>query len=85
MFPGRKKAIFVHGCFWHQHTCPRGARPDTNREFWDNKLDKNIQRDFENVNLLQEQGWSVLVLWECEIKKTEILVLRLTEFLRTNN
>lgn len=84
VFPGQKKAIFVHGCFWHQHTCPRGVRPDTNREFWENKLDQNIQRDLKNIHLLKKQGWSVLILWECEIKKTEALALRINEFLSMN-
>ena len=83
VFPGRKKIIFVHGCFWHQHNCPRGARPGTNREFWDNKLDRNIQRDIENINLLNHRGWSVLVLWECEVKQTETLEHRIREFLGT--
>ena len=59
-------------------------RPDTNREFWENKLDQNIQRDLKNIHLLKKQGWSVLILWECEIKKTEALALRINEFLSMN-
>ena len=85
VFSKRKKAIFVHGCFWHQHDCPRGSRPTSNQEFWNSKLDKNIQRDTENISKLEALGWTVLVVWECETKNTEQLVSRIRSFLQPIN
>ena len=80
-FPGRRKVIFVHGCFWHQHDCVRGARPSSNRNFWNAKLDRTIQRDVDNISALEDSGWSVLVVWECETKDLERLGGRIKEFL----
>ena len=80
-FPGRKKAIFVHGCFWHQHHCRRGARPTSNREFWDRKLDANLARDRRNLRELALAGWSVLVVWECELTATSTPADCLSAFL----
>src|SRR5215216_2292637 len=67
-YPGSKLAIFVHGCYWHR--CPhcKPSFPKTHVEFWRNKFEKNIERDQRKINELQEQGWKVLVLWECKIK-----------------
>jgi DNA mismatch endonuclease (patch repair protein) len=77
-----KKVIFVHGCFWHQHEgCPHAARPSSNTEYWNKKLDRNMIRDRENVQKLEYLGWKVLVVWECEIKDREKLVERLKGFL----
>ena len=81
VFSGRRKVILVHGCFWHQHDCNRGSRPASNTEFWNNKLDQNIERDRKNVASLSAAGWSTLVIWECETKSPESLALRITEFL----
>lgn len=65
-----KIAIFVHGCFWHQHTCPRGSRkPATNRSYWDEKLAANARRDRRTANRLRALGWRVLTIWECTIGK----------------
>lgn len=65
-----KTAIFVHGCFWHYHEgCREGRIPSTNTEFWNNKLSKNIVRDKRNIKSLEESGWKVIVIWECEIEK----------------
>jgi DNA mismatch endonuclease (patch repair protein) len=70
VFPKYKTAVFVHGCFWHFHEdCREGRIPSTNTEFWNNKLSKNIERDKRNINALEEAGWWVLVIWECEIEK----------------
>lgn len=80
-FPARKKVIFVHGCFWHQHDCPRAARPASNTQFWNKKLDGNVLRDRKNLAALRQNGWSALVLWECETKKPADLTDRLVEFL----
>lgn len=67
-FPGRKLAVFVHGCFWH--SCPRCdiSLPKSNKEFWERKLRINKERDAETVRLLKEAQWTVLEIWECEIK-----------------
>jgi DNA mismatch endonuclease, patch repair protein len=65
-----KTVIFVHGCFWHYHKeCREGRIPNTNSKFWSEKLSKNIERDTKNENLLQELGWKVFVVWECDIEK----------------
>lgn len=68
-----KTVIFVHGCFWHGHTCPRGKLPATNKDFWREKINRNKQRDRRNLNELKNAGWHVLVIWQCEIsnKQTE--------------
>lgn len=64
-----KTAIFVHGCFWHRHKgCFNGGAPKTRSDFWRAKLDGNVQRDRRNVAALKRMGWSVLLLWECEIE-----------------
>ena len=66
--PGQQLAVYLHGCFWHK--CPKCFRvPKTNQDYWMPKLDKNVRRDAENLIKLRESGWSVVVLWEHEIKK----------------
>jgi DNA mismatch endonuclease (patch repair protein) len=60
-------AVFVHGCFWHGHGCARGRRPTSKTEFWNPKLDKNMERDQHNQALLRAAGWDVVVIWECRI------------------
>jgi DNA mismatch endonuclease (patch repair protein) len=70
VFPSRRKVIFVHGCFWHQHeNCRRATMPSTHTEFWVEKLGRNVCRDREVEHSLIAAGWRVLVLWECEIKQ----------------
>ena len=82
VFPARRKVIFVHGCFWHQHDCPRGARlPKSNRGYWVPKLTRNKQRDVQHKAQLRELGWNVLVIWECETKDRETLATRIKDFL----
>ncbi|HEO70437.1 MAG TPA: DNA mismatch endonuclease Vsr [Candidatus Hydrogenedentes bacterium] len=82
-FVGRKKAIFVHGCFWHGHDCAEGARlPKSNVGYWLPKIRRNRQRDEESMLALEAGGWSVLVLWECELGDADALQRRLDEFLR---
>lgn len=68
-YPGRKVAIFVNGCFWHR--CPKCNLPipNNNREFWMDKFEKNVERDRHNIHDLEVQGWKVIVIWECEMKK----------------
>lgn len=68
-----RTVLFVNGCFWHQHSkCPRAKLPKTNREFWKRKLKRNAARDQSNYHLLMEQGWRVVVIWECELSRSNI-------------
>lgn len=69
VLPKYKAVIFVNGCFWHMHNCDRFRWPKTNPEFWENKILGNVDRDKQNYKKLREQGWKVIVVWECEIKK----------------
>ncbi len=82
VFPSRRKVIFVNGCFWHRHDgCPRVRIPTTNREYWIAKLDRNHARDAHNIALLQEQGWAVLTVWECQLRDLPATAERLVAFL----
>lgn len=81
VLPKHRKAIFVHGCFWHGHDCPKGKRPKTNREFWDAKLDLNIDRDRQNLEDLKRNGWEALTVWECELKDLEVAQIKLHRFM----
>ncbi|MCC6158677.1 MAG: DNA mismatch endonuclease Vsr [Deltaproteobacteria bacterium] len=84
VFAGRRKVVFVHGCFWHQHaakSCRKAKTPRSNEEFWHSKLARNVKRDSENIKLLRTGGWDVLVLWECQIGDTGWLERRLRKFL----
>ena len=76
--------IFVHGCFWHLHSgCRDGTIPKTRTEYWRDKLLRNKARDKRNIQLLRQQGWKVLRLWECEIKrKPEEVISKLRKFLQ---
>ncbi|QGM44625.1 very short patch repair endonuclease [Methylocystis heyeri] len=79
---GRKRAIFVHGCFWHGHDCARGARtPKANADYWKAKIARNRARDAANLEKLSAQGWRSLTVWECELKDRDALEKRLREFL----
>ena len=81
VFPGRRKVIFVHGCFWHGHTCTRGSRvPKANREYWRKKIAGNSKRDKRSARALRQAGWKSLVVWECQLR-SERLLRRLTDFL----
>jgi DNA mismatch endonuclease (patch repair protein) len=81
--PRHKKIIFVHGCFWHGHAeCSRAKRPSTNQEFWQKKLDKNIERDRQNRDKLEALGWSILVIWQCEVKDLERVEQKIESFMR---
>lgn len=82
VLPKHRKIVFVHGCFWHGHKgCPRSRRPATNREFWNKKLDGNIQRDRRQRRKLSRTGWMVLVVWQCETRQPEKLSRKLSRFL----
>jgi len=79
---GRRLAIFVHGCFWHGHDCPRGARvPKANRDYWLAKLGRNTARDARNRADLAAAGWRVETVWECEMKDETALRTRLAALL----
>ena len=84
VFPSRKKMIFVHGCFWHQHSskdCALVRKPRSNKVYWLPKLDRNVRRDKEHQEALKKAGWKVLIVWECEITKGGQLDTRLRNFL----
>ncbi|MBF5096017.1 DNA mismatch endonuclease Vsr [Azospirillum sp. INR13] len=82
VFPRRKVAIFVHGCFWHRHVgCRKASVPEANREFWLRKFDANVMRDRQAVQALEDAGWRVLVIWECESRNDERLAETLATFL----
>ena len=72
VLPGRRLAIFVHGCFWHGHDCARGARvPKANADYWIAKIGRNRDRDVRNAAVLTEQGWRVITVWECDLKASD--------------
>lgn len=74
VFPARRLAVLVHGCFWHQHPgCKQAVRPQSNVGYWGRKLDGNIQRDARQLAALQALGWSVIVIWECETREPQKL------------
>ena len=82
VMPGRRLAIFVHGCFWHGHDCARGARvPKQNRDYWTAKVARNRARDAANCAALAAMGWRVETLWECELKDAAALEGRLRAML----
>ena len=70
VLPRYKTAVFIHGCFWHQHQCCRRAViPKSNVEYWEPKLQRNVERDKENIEALHRLGWRTIVVWECELTK----------------
>lgn len=82
VFKSKKKAIFVHGCFWHRHSgCRKATNPKTSIEFWQKKFERNVQRDAQVVGQLQADDWQVLTVWQCETKDLPTLKLRLQAFL----
>lgn len=82
---GRRKAIFVHGCFWHRHGCSRTTSPSSNRRFWAQKFVANVRRDRRVVRELRQLGWSIAIVWECQtrVRTRQSLVRRLARFLQT--
>ena len=69
VLPKYRTVIFVNGCFWHKHDCPRFVWPSSNQEYWKPKILGNVARDKRNAELLREAGWKVIIVWECELKK----------------
>jgi len=75
VLPKYKTVILVHGCFWHHHkNCKRSNWPKSNQDYWIPKIERNIERDKENKRLLKENGWKVVVVWECEVKDPDKLL-----------
>jgi DNA mismatch endonuclease (patch repair protein) len=81
VFRGRRKAIFVHGCFWHGHACRRGNRPRSNQEYWSAKIARNVARDYGNQAALCVLGWRIAIVWECELRDSAAVAARLRDFL----
>ncbi|MGF4045328.1 very short patch repair endonuclease [Paenarthrobacter nitroguajacolicus] len=84
VFAGRRKVIFVNGCFWHFHECKAGQHaPAANAEFWEAKRTRTRERDALQREQLEAAGWKVLTVWECQLKDRSMLEERLTEFLES--
>jgi DNA mismatch endonuclease (patch repair protein) len=83
VFRGRRKLIFVHGCFWHGHDCTSGTnRPKSNTDYWQEKLNKNKLRDESDKKTLEKMGWDILVVWECELKNLQSVSQKIKSFLK---
>ena len=83
VFPGRRKVIFVHGCFWHGHGCKIGKLPKSKTDYWKPKILANRKRDARNLASLKKVGWSTLVVWQCDLKKMDRTEKKLVEFLES--
>ena len=73
VLPKHRTVVLVHGCFWHQHSCPLGKKPKSNLSYWLPKLRRNIERDANNRAALLDKGWKVITVWECETQDAEAL------------
>lgn len=77
-----ESAIFINGCFWHQHkNCKRSVMPKTNKSYWKPKLERNMQKQKEDIKQLKNDGWKVNVLWECELKNNKLVSKEVTQVL----
>ena len=84
VFSGRRKVVFVHGCFWHQHedpSCLDGRPPKSNASYWAPKLQRNVERDRQAAISLMAEGWDALIVWECEVRDRKALSEKLRTFL----
>ena len=81
VLPRHSKAIFVHGCFWHNHDCSRGRRPNSNTDYWNDKLNENVVRDGIKAEELAGIGWYVLTVWECELRQIDVLIQKIDNFM----
>jgi DNA mismatch endonuclease (patch repair protein) len=82
VFPGRRRVVFVHGCFWHRHPgCSRTTAPRTRADFWADKFARNVARDADALQALEKRGWAALVIWECETADRGAVTERLRAFL----
>ena len=83
-FPGKRKAIWVHGCFWHRHeNCVLARLPKGRRDFWVPKLEENKRRDLENQEKVKQAGWKSLVIWECELNNTDMIEDKIKAFMES--
>jgi DNA mismatch endonuclease (patch repair protein) len=83
VLPKYKSVIFVHGCYWHRHDCPNGRRlPRSRLDFWKPKLEGNRKRDLRHYKALDNQGWKVLIIWECMLKDKPLLLKTIQGFLK---
>lgn len=71
VLPKHRTIIFIHGCFWHGHNCMRGTKPTSNIEFWNSKIQGNIDRDKKTISQLKKNSWRVLTIWDCDLKNKE--------------
>jgi DNA mismatch endonuclease (patch repair protein) len=82
VLPKYRAALFVHGCYWHRHDCPNGQRfPKSRLDFWRPKLEGNKKRDIQKQAFLREEGWNVLIIWECQLRDTDALRENIRAFL----
>lgn len=80
VLPRYRKAIFIHGCFWHAHGCPKGHPPKSRSDYWLPKLERGAIRDKTNIERLESLGWKVLVIWQCETHDGDAMSARLRAF-----
>lgn len=80
-FPGRRKVIFVHGCFWHSHDCSKGRPPKSRSDYWAPKLNANRERDERIIKELSHSGWDSLIVWQCELREPEAVFKKVQDFL----
>jgi len=80
-FVSRTKVIFVHGCFWHGHSCRYGRLPKSRLTYWGPKIAANLQRDHRQTRQLRKMGWSVMIVWQCQLKRESVLARKVKEFL----
>lgn len=86
VFSKYKAVIFVNGCFWHRHGCKHTTTPSTRKDFWETKFKANTERDKKNIKELQNLGWRIMIVWECELNKTDnnSIVDNVEKFLLSN-
>lgn len=80
VLPGHGAVVFVHGCFWHGHSCKVGKMPKSRLEYWVPKIEANVRRDKRKADKLRRLGWRVMTVWECELKRPESLERRILRF-----
>lgn len=85
VLPKYNTVIFVHGCFWHQHSgCSKSRRPSSNQNYWEKKLDGNIERDKKKIAELKKMGWKAIIVWQCEIENESEILRKIRAFLQSS-
>lgn len=82
VFPGRRKVIFVNGCFWHGHGCKKGRLPKSRLQYWSPKIADNRKRDGRNITKLRRSGWGAMTVWQCQLKDINALIVKIRRFLK---